>query len=176
MDEIIYYLSKLIPYIFIFLIILAIIAIIFSIISYKKINSKNIAIFGLFMDLKTKDIISISLLILYYINVVASLFINEITIITLIILITPIIIFNIINKTVFKLIKSIISTLFIYLLLIFKSIFFNYLIDVSVLWYVVLIFAILCIFIFLYSSYSFVKNIDIIVKDNQYVKRTKNNK
>lgn len=176
MDEIIYYLSKLIPYIFIFLIILAIIAIIFSIISYKKINSKNIAIFGLFMDLKTKDIISISLLILYYINVVASLFINEITIITLIILITPIIIFNIINKTVFKLIKSIISTQFIYLLLIFKSIFFNYLIDVSVLWYVVLIFAILCIFIFLYSSYSFVKNIDIIVKDNQYVKRTKNNK
>lgn len=50
-------------------------------------------------------------------------------------------------------------------------IFYNYLLQVGGVWYVIIILIFLVIFIFIYNSYFFIKDIDYILKKNKYIKK-----
>lgn len=170
LEAIIYQITNLLPYIALFPIITIFLVIIFSIVHKRKID-QHFSFYGLFLDLNNKDIFSLSLLFIYYIFIVESLFVNNFSLIHFLFLLLPITIFNIINKYIVNLLVNIINSCFIYALLICKSIFFNYLIDVTVVWYVVVILLLLSLFIFFYASYFFIRNYLLLLQNNKYVQR-----
>ncbi len=159
----------LLPYIYCFPIYIFIL-LVFFFIGKRRINDKAISFYGFFMGLNNKDIFSISLLFLYYYLVVISIFINSFSLFNVILLFAPILLFNIINFYFIKLFIDIFNTSVIYLLLYSKSIFYNYIVEVGTYWYVLLLYGLLCVFIFLYVTYVFFKRFFAIISSNKYVK------
>lgn len=171
MEQMIYQLSSLLPYFIIFPVLVAILALVFHFLSKRAITNENATFYGLFMNLRTIDIISISLLIMHYFLILETFFITENTIYSFLLLMIPIIIFNIINFNLLKVLPSIINSLLIYVLLFFKTIFYSYMMEIQVTWYVILLFAAVIIFIFFYSTYVFLNDLLSVLKHDEYVKK-----
>lgn len=169
MDEVIYELSKFIPYFIIFPISVLLLSIILWNLSKKSTIIKNVAYYGIFMNLTTIDILSLALVGTYYIMIVGAIFINDISILNLILFLIPIILCNLLNKKIITIIGSILNTAFLYILLYAKSVFYNYIVDVGSTWYVILILITVSCFILFYSSYILIRNIDSILKNNKYI-------
>ena len=171
MEQLIYQLSALLPYFVIFPVLVLLLALAFNYLSKRAITNNNASFYGLFMNLTTIDIISISLLIMHYFLILETFFITENTIYSFLLLMIPIIIFNIINFNLLKVLPSIINSLLIYVLLFFKTIFYSYMMEIQVTWYVILLFAAVIIFIFFYSTYVFLNDLLSVLKHDEYVKK-----
>ena len=171
MEQLIYQLSGCLPYFIIFPVLAAVLALVFQILSKRAITNENATFYGLFMNLKTIDIVSISLLIMHYFLIIETFFIVENSIYQFLLLMIPIVIFNMLNFNLFKLLPSLIKSLLVYVLLFFKTIFYSYMIEIQPSWYVILLFCVLIIFIFLYSTYVFLNDLLSVLKQDEYVKK-----
>ena len=161
-------LNDLFPYAYLFPIFIIIVWL-FFVINKRNINNKTSGFYGLFMGLTNKNILSLALLFLYYYLMIVSIFINNFSLLSLIIFLVPIIIFNIMNFYFFKFLVDLVNTPMIFLLLYIKSIFYNYMIDVYNYWYVIVLYVLLCIFIFFYITFIFIKRFKSIVSTNKYI-------
>ena len=161
--------KSLLPYLYFFPIYILLI-IIFFLIGKRSINNKRASFYGFFMGLSNKEVLSLSFLFLYYYLIIVSIFINEFSIFNIILFILPILLFNVINFYIIKFFVDIFNTAVLFLLLYSKSIFYSYIIDVGNYWYVIVLYVLLCLFIFLYATFVFFRRFFSIISSNEYVK------
>ncbi len=135
------------------------------------INKGKLSIYGIFLGLNEKEIFSISILTVRYIFMYWCLITTNVEIIHLTLLILAGLIYSIINKRFFHIVFDILSSFLLYLALLSKNIFFKYLTTILFDWKVLAIFVLLVIFIILYSSYFFLKDIEYIIKKNKFVRK-----
>ena len=83
----------------------------------------------------------------------------------------PIVIFNILNFNLIKVVPSIMNSLLVYVLLFFKTIFYSYMIEIQPTWYVILLFAVVIVFILFYSTFVFLNDLLSVLKHDEYVKK-----
>lgn len=131
--------------------------------SHRKISNKNIGIYGIFMSLDNIDALKISLLIVCYLFILELTILTEINYYLINFILIPIISFEIINKTYYKILVDIFEIAFIYFIFIFKNIYFAYLNDVNMLWYVLVLYVIICVFIILFGTYFLFENINMLM-------------
>ena len=146
----------------------------FFFIGKRKINNNNgITFYGMFMGLSNRNILALSFLFFYYYLVIVSIFVNSFSYINLIMLFVPIVLFHLINFSIIRLVIDIIQTAFIILLLYSKIIFYNYIIDIGNYWYVIVLYVLLCLFVFIYTTYIFVKRFKMVISHNKYIDNKK---
>ncbi len=176
MEQIIYNITKLFYFFLYFFIILLVLVILFHFV-LKNFNpyGKKIKIYGLFLGLGNKEILSLSITTVHYVFFLWCLFANNFERIYqdiyFYILLFSSISFNLLNRRYLNIFTDIINTIIIYIALYTKMIFIEYLITIDILWYVILIVVLLMIFIIIYGSYLYIKDIEYLLKKNKYVKK-----
>ena len=160
--------KDLLPYLYFFPIFLVVIFLYF-ILKKRSINDETVPFYGLYIGLTTKDIVSLTLLFMYYYLIISSIFVNNFSVINLIFFILVILIFNIINLFYIKIIIDVINTVILFILLYSKSIFYNYMVDVSDYWYVLFLYSLVCLFIFFYVSLIFMRRFRSVISKNKYI-------
>ena len=88
--------KSLLPYVYCFPIFIVLLLIFFWI-GKKTIDDKKVSFYGFFMGLNNKDILSLSFLFLYYYFIVVSIFINEFSYFNILLMIIPMLLFNLIT-------------------------------------------------------------------------------
>ena len=173
MNEVIYQLSYLLPYLIIFPLLSIILMVVLWLLSKRTLTNNNVSFYGLFMNLKFMDILSLSLLLIYYFIIIESFFITTYTMYSMIFFLIPIVLFNILsfNGNIFRVLYSLGNAILIFVMLFFKNVFYSYIVEISNSWYVVLLFIMLCIFIFLYATYVFLNSLLNVLRKNKYVKK-----
>ena len=169
MDEFIYVFNKLLPYFLIFPVFAVLVYIILTLIYKTKIGKDNISLFGLFINLNSMDVLLMALLLMQLYFIICSLFVTSLSLYSFIFILIPIILFGILSRDYLRILINLGYSLFICTLLIFKDVFYSYVVEVDVLWYVLLIFVVLCISIVVLSIFVFLSNFYRIFK------RKKNN-
>lgn len=160
-------------YLYFFPLFMFVVLIVFKI-KKRDISDKTIPFYGKYIGLSNKNIISLTLLFLYYYLIIVSIFVNNFSILHLIIFLIPIVLFNIINFYFIRLFIDILNTFILYVLLYSKVIFYNYMIDVGEYWYVILLYGLLCLFIFAYVSFLFFRRFRMIIKQSKYISKKVN--
>lgn len=171
MDELLDFFVNLLPYICIFFFSFIILLIFFKIVSKEKVKKTNVSFYGLFMDLNKNNLISLSMIYLFYMFVLGSLVINNITIVTFLVLIILSFAFCLSTKNAFFFIRMVFNSLCIYYLLSIKADLYDYMLTASALPYVFLTFFMVVLFIIFYSTYIFLKEAELILKENNYIKK-----
>lgn len=173
MENVKYYLTNMFGFILSFGIIVIFLSILLDILFKNfKIDSKKIKTYGIFLGLDNNNILSISILFTKLLFILyLALVPNKMIYLYLIILIFLAILYNVINKRYLNIVFDIINSFIIYYSLLIDKLLFKYLIDVSLVWYVLVIGILVGIFIIVYSLYFFIVNSDYILKKNKYVRR-----
>lgn len=171
MDELLDFFVNLLPYICIFFFSFIVLLIFLKIISKKKVKKTNVSFYGLFMDLNRNNLISLSMIYLFYMFVLGSIIINNITIVTFIVLIMLSFAFCLSTKNAYFFIRMVFNSLCIYYLLTIKADLYNYMTTASAIPYVFLTFFMVILFIIFYSTYTFLKEAELILKENSYIKK-----
>ncbi len=137
----------------------------------KRINNK-IGFYGMFMQLGDRSILNLSIIILRYFFIIFSLF-NSISInrIHLFILLLLTLIYSISSLSLKNLFLGIFSSFGVYVGLFLTKILSNYLIDVYYLWYVYYGRILLVIFLIIYATFFFIKEINETVLNNKFIRR-----
>ena len=160
MGRILFELSNVFSYLIIFPTVMLVFYLITLILSKRDINNNNIGIYGWLMSIKNIDILKISLLVVFYISVINTVITIDSNYYDLIFIVIPIVTFEIINKSYLKIFIDFIELYLLYFILIFKNIFFAYFINVTALWYIILLYVILCVFVLFFASYLVTANIN----------------
>ncbi len=163
MDEVIYNLSKLLPYIIVFPF-MALLLLFLHLIFRKGVNNNNISLYGLFLSLNNKDIVSFSLIFIQFIVILETMFLNGFTSYSLLFIFTPILIYGIINLDIVNMILNFLATAFLVVLCFLEQVFLSYLIDVNYVWYVLILFVSTCLFIVAFDVFILGKNINVLTK------------
>ena len=163
MEALIYELSRLLPFMILFPVVVLIFYIIMLILSKKKINTKNAGIYGVLMNFDNKDVLKFSLIVVAYLFIIESIIVVDNSYYSINFVLIPIILFEIMNSSFLKIPIDLIELAFIYFILTFKNIFYSYVFNVNMLWYVVVLYVVLCIFIFLFATYFLFENINILM-------------
>ena len=171
MGQIMYELTKLLPYFIIFPVLAFILYIGAHFMSKRQLTNENASFYGLFMNLRTIDMVSLSLLFIHYFLIIESIFVTENSIYTFLLLFIPMITFNILNFNLIRVIPSLLNSLLIYVLLFFKTIFYSYIIEIQPAWYVIILFIVLCAFVVLYSTYVTLNDLLTVLKHDEFVKK-----
>ena len=172
MDNVIYITNVLFDFILSFLLAMLVLFLISKLFLKRFDMSKGkLSIYGIFLGLTEKDVFSISILTVRYIFMYWCLISTNVEIIHLVLLILAGFIYSLINKRFFHAFFDALSSFLIYLALLSKNIFFQYLISILFDWRVLIIYILLVIFIILYSSYFFLKDVEYISKRNKFVRK-----
>lgn len=164
MTEIVYYLSKSYLYLVLFPIFAIILAGILYIKFKKSIKNNNISLYGMFLSLNRKDILSLTLVLLEYIIVLESMFITKFSYFSILYIFTPILIYAIINMDIISMIVNIIGASFLLVMNFFERVFLSYILYVDKVWYVIVLFIAVCVLMFVINTYILMRNINEIVK------------
>ena len=173
MDEVIYQLSLLFTFILSFFLFILIFLIIFEITFKinKKETEKHLKFYGMFMGLNNYDILLFSLKTISYVLLLWSIISNQINFIHFLIFLLAQLLFDLLARRFVKIFVNFVNSLFICFLLYSKQIFYNYLVDVTFLYSVVALIILLGLFIFFYGSYFYLKDIQVLLSRNKYVKK-----
>ena len=173
MNEVIYQLSYLLPYLIIFPFLSILLMVVLWLLSKRSITNNNISFYGLFMNLKFIDILALSFLFIYYFLIIESFFITTYTLYSVVLFVIPVIMFNILSFSgnIFKVLFSLGNAILIFIMLYFKNIFYSYIVEISSSWYIVVLFIMLCIFIFLYATYIFLNSLLNVLKRNKFIRK-----
>ena len=163
MEQLLYYLSKLLPYLVLFPILTLLLWLVLYLLCKKGIKNNNVVLYGLFCDIQKKEVLLISLLLVEYIIIIESIFFSDFWILSLLFIFTPIVLYAIISLDFINMIMNIIATVFLLVLCFFGRVFISYFIRVDALWYVLLIFISLIVLILLMNTYILVKNINNLI-------------
>lgn len=166
-------------YLFLFLVLVTIFIIVLiskTNVSAKKqdINTKNVKFYGLFLDLTNKQLISISLSLLKLIFLIYLSLMFNVNVIGLLFIMSIVILYNIINVRFINFFVDLILHTLLYFILLSKDIFFTYLRDISIEWYVIIFLIISIIFALLLSFILFFNEIQYVIKKNDYVRKKLN--
>ncbi len=143
----------------------------------KKLSNTKIKIYGLFLQLNNKSIFALSVVLLKYILIIYLLFNRtDLNIIHLYILLLFSIIYIIIEKGIKTIISELVSSVALYYSLFFSKLLTGYTNEIRLEWYVILGNTLLILFIFMYSTYFLVKNVDEIVSKNRPTKQKRSGK
>ncbi len=166
------YLNKIINY-FPFFISFFVIIIFLSVILDKvmKKNKNNIKIFGLFMGLSNRNILSLTFITTSYIFFIWQLFSKSVDLVTLGVIFTCFVLTDIVSKQYIKIIFSIISSVLLYLGLYCKCVFYDYITTIHSSFIEIILLILLVLFLFFYISYFLIKKADYIVVQNKYIKK-----
>lgn len=170
MDEFLYSLKPIIPYLLSFPIIMIAFLLIIFIFYKMDIQESNVGFIGLFLNLNTQKTISFSFLLFYYFFIIESTFINSYSIINLYIFLSFSLLGNIIYFNLKYISLSTIFSVFIYYILYFQKIFVNYTIDVASFWYIKLLIILMGVLTIISSTIFIIKNIGYISFDNNKTK------
>jgi hypothetical protein len=166
---------KLLPYFISFPLFVFIISFILQLIYKKNVTDRNMHLFGLFINLNNKDILSIALLLVQLFFIICSIFVNSESYYIFLFIVIPVVLFSILINNWYALISNFVLSLFTCALIIFKDVFYAYIKDVYFVWYVGLIYVVLCLSILTFSLFIFTINFGRVVK-NKKLKNTNNSK
>lgn len=145
--------------------------------SKKKLSSKESKFFGIFMELDNKAILSLSVVVTKYIFIIYVLFNrNDLIEIHLYIFLFFSLIYVILTKSIKNLIIELISSFSLYYTIFFSKLLSGYINEIRFTWYIFIGNTLLIIFIFMYSTYFFIRNVDDIVSKNKLIRSDKNEK
>ena len=166
---------KLLPYFISFPLFIFIISLILQLIYSKNVSDKNIHLFGLFINLNNKDILLIALLLVQLFFIICSIFVNSESYYVFLFVIAPVVFFSLLIRNYYALISNIILSVFTCALIIFKDVFYAYIKEVYFVWYVGLIYVVLCLSILTFGIFIFTINFGRVVK-NKKLKNDEKNK
>lgn len=139
----------------------------------KELTESKLKIFGIFMGLKNWEIVLFSIRTVSYIFIIYSLFTNDLSEIHFLFLFISLIIFDIFTGRFLKIPIYIFNDAFICLMIFSKQVFWNYLSEINFTIYVLIMAILLTIFIFLYTTYFYLTDIEFIINKNKYIKKVK---
>lgn len=147
-----------------------------KIISKEGETKSKILLFGTLEQLTSINIISYCLLYINFTFFIWSiLFSNSYKMITLdyhfYMLLFSMLVFDIINGKVFKIIFDIVNNIILFFILYMKVGFYEYTTSVNMSFYAIILYIIIIIFGILYQTYFTVRNIDYLLKSDKYLKR-----
>ena len=159
-------------YVITILIIMIIVNIVLSSSKDNRLINNKIGFYGLFMQMGDRDVLNLSIIILRYFFIIFSLFNSiSITSIHLYILILLTIIYSISSLSIKNLLLGLFSSFGVYIGLFLTKTLTNYLIDVYYLWYVYYGRILLVIFLLIYASFFFIKEVNETVLNSKYIRR-----
>lgn len=180
MDEFIYQLSLFLNFILAFFLIIIIFLLItelwFRPKKDKVIEEDKLKFYGLFMGLSNYDVLLFSLKTVSYVFLVWSLFSNQLELVHFIFFLLIQILFDVLGKRPMSGVFNFFNSLFLCFLLFSKQIFYQYLVDVAIVWYVILLLLLIGAFVFFYSSYFYLKDIEFLITRNKYINKMKKSK
>lgn len=158
---------------FLFFAVFVLLVLIITDIYIKKFDMKKekLRIYGMFLNLSNVQIISFTLITLRFVYIFYS-FINigsNYMTLTFIMFLT--IAYNIINIRALNIFFDSIVSVIIYLIILSKDIFIDYIIHVNAIWYAVILFILATLFGITVSLYLYIRDIMYILKKNIYVKK-----
>ena len=174
MTQTLYYLSELLPYLILFPLLSILLLIVLKVI-FKNGMNDNIALYGLFLDFPRKDVLLLALVFLQFLFIIETMVLNEFSYVIILFVFTPILLYGIISLDLVNMIMNILGDAFLLVLCFFKNIFLSYFLQVSTMWYVLILFFAVCLFILVIDMYLLIRNIDIISK-RKIKKKRKTNK
>lgn len=144
----------------------------------KKNNKKskhNVKIWGLFMGLNDRSILQLSIYSIRYIFIIYMMFNTyELVIIHLYVLLFLSIIYGIISKSIKTLIIELISCIALFFSLYSSKQLSGYLYEVRFVWYIFIANILLKGFIFIYSTYFYIKNLNEISASHETIRKVDN--
>ena len=159
MEQILYYLSKVLPYLVLFPLFAVLLLLALYIIFKIKANNNSMVLYGLFYNLSKKDILLLALIFTEFIVVMETSFVMNFTYLLFLFLFTPILLYVIINMDIISLVRNVIIISFLLLLYFFGRVFLYYYSYVNSSWYILMIYIMLLVFIFVIDLYMLIKNI-----------------
>ena len=158
---------------FLFFAVFVLLVLIITDIYIKKFDMKKekLRIYGMFLNLSNVQIISFTLITLRFVYIFYS-FINigsNYMTLTFIMFLT--IVYNIINIRALNIFFDSIVSVIIYLIILSKDIFIDYIIHVNAIWYAVILFILATLFGITVSLYLYIRDIMYILRKNIYVKK-----
>lgn len=158
---------------FLFFAVFVLLVLIITDIYIKKfdIKKEKLRLYGMFLNLSNVQIISFTLITLRFVYIFYS-FINigsNYMTLTFIMFLT--IVYNIINIRALNIFFDSIVSVIIYLIILSKDIFIDYIIHVNAIWYAVILFILATLFGITVSLYLYIRDIMYILKKNIYVKK-----
>lgn len=158
---------------FLFFAVFVLLVLIITDIYIKKfdIKKEKLRLYGMFLNLSNVQIISFTLITLRFVYIFYS-FINigsNYMTLTFIMFLT--IVYNIINIRALNIFFDSIVSVIIYLIILSKDIFIDYIIHVNAIWYAVILFILATLFGITVSLYLYIRDIMYILRKNIYVKK-----
>ena len=141
-----------------------------------EITKNKLKLFGIFMGLNNYEIILFSIRTVSYIFIIYSLFTNDLIEIHFIFLFLSMLTFYILSAKFKSLPLNILNSIFICIIIFSKQVFWNYLEEINLTYYVFIMAVLLSIFIFLYTSYIYLKDIEYIINKNKFIKKIRKQK
>ncbi len=164
MADVIYYLSKSLPYLVLFPILATLLLLILYLIFRKSISNDNVSLYGLFLSFSKKDIFSLALIFLEFILILESMFLKEFSYLNFVFIFTPILIYGTINLDLVNMITNLVAGSFLLAMCFFERVFISYILNVDKMWYVIILLVAVCIFIVILDVYLFMQNINNLTK------------
>jgi uncharacterized protein YneF (UPF0154 family) len=158
---------------FIFFAVFIILVLVIAEIYFKnfKLKKDKLRFYGIFLNLTNGQIISITLVTLKFIYIVYSLLNIGSTYITFIFLLFITFVFNIFNFRAINIIFDLLTCVILYLIIISKDIFIDYILHVDAIWYAILLYVVTMLFGFIVSFYLYIRDIMYILKKHIYIKK-----
>jgi uncharacterized protein YneF (UPF0154 family) len=136
-----------------------------------KLKKDKLRFYGIFLNLTNGQIISITFVTLKFIYIFYSLINIGSTYITLIFLMFLTFVFNLFNFRAINIVFDTFSCIIIYLIILSKDIFFDYVLHVDAIWYAVLLCVATMLFGLTVALYLYIKDVMYVLKKNIYVKK-----
>lgn len=133
-----------------------------------EIKKENIQLYGMFVGLTNKSILSLAISTLRFLFIIwCTLGSNEIATIYLIFLLAISIIYHIINLCIVEMIMDSFNSSLIYVSLLTSSLLFNYVTEINYNLPLLILSILLKILVLIYSTYFFFKTMNDILKTNK---------
>lgn len=141
-----------------------------------KLDSHKVKYYGIFMDLKNTQIMSLTLITVKFVYIIYCLLNIGNTYLSLILIVILTILYNVHNIRIINIIFDIVNSVILYLIILSKDIFIDYILHVDVVWYAIVLYIISVIFGLVCAIYNYIKDILYILKKNKYIKAKENSK
>lgn len=158
---------------FLFFTVFVLLVLVMTDIYIKKFEMKKekLRIYGLFLNLSNVQIISLTLITLKFVYIFYSFINIGSTYMTLVFILFLTIVYNIINLRALNIFFDSVVSVIIYLIILSKDIFIDYILHINAIWYAVILFTLALFFGMTVALYLYIKDMIYILKKNIYVKK-----
>lgn len=140
-----------------------------------KLSTNKIRVFGLFMELDNFSVFAIAVALVRFIFVFYIICNrNDLINIHLFVLLLMSVLFGISSKSFKNLIIDLGSSAGLYFALFSSKLLSDYMLEVRVSWYILVGNVLLIVFVFMYSCYFLLRNINDVVSRTKYIRRYRN--